>query len=64
MALFEVIELTDDMKKLVASGGDVNAIKAQAKKESMATFQKDGLTAVGAGKTSLEELQRVFQQKT
>ena len=63
MALFEAIELTDEMKALVARGADANAIKAQAKKEGMQIFQKDGLRAVAEGKTSLEELQRVFTQK-
>lgn len=63
MALFEAIEFTDSMKALVASGADANAIKAQAKKEGMQIFQKDGLRAVAEGKTSLEELQRVFTQK-
>jgi type II secretory ATPase GspE/PulE/Tfp pilus assembly ATPase PilB-like protein len=63
MALFEVLEVTPDMKTLIASGADAAALKAQARKEGMQAFQKDGLTAVGEGKTSLEELQRVFQQK-
>lgn len=64
MALFEMIELSEGMRPVVAAGGDAAAIKAQAKKENMQSFQKDGLAAVASGKTSLEELQRVFQQKT
>jgi type IV pilus assembly protein PilB len=63
MALFEVLEVTEDMKQVIASGADAAAIKAQARKEGMQAFQKDALTAVAEGKTSLEELQRVFQQK-
>jgi type IV pilus assembly protein PilB len=63
MALFEVLEVTEDMKKVIASGADAAALKAQARKEGMQAFQKDGLTAVAEGKTTLEELQRVFQQK-
>lgn len=63
MPLFEVLEVTEEMKALIASGADAAKLKAQAKKEGMPAFQKDGLAAVAEGKTSLEELQRVFQQK-
>jgi type II secretory ATPase GspE/PulE/Tfp pilus assembly ATPase PilB-like protein len=62
LGLFEAIEMTDGMKQVVAAGGGYDAIKAQAKKEKMQSFQADGLRAVAAGKTSLEELQRVFQK--
>lgn len=62
MALFEAIEMTDGMKEVVSRGGDAAAIKAQAKKENMQSFQSDGLRAVAEGRVSLEELQRVFQK--
>lgn len=61
MGLFEAIEMTDGMKEVVLAGGDYAAIKAQARKERMQSFQADGLRAVAEGETSLEELQRVFQ---
>ncbi len=61
IALIEVIEMTDAMKEVVAGGGDAIAIKAAARKEKMQSFQSDGLRLVGAGRTSLEELQRVFR---
>lgn len=63
MALFEAIDLNEEMRKIVAAGGDAAAIKAQARKDGMQSFQKDGLRAVAEGHTSLEELQRVFTQK-
>jgi type IV pilus assembly protein PilB len=61
--LTEFIEMTDGMKKIVAGGGDAAAIKAQARKEQMQSLNSDGLRLVGAGKTSLEELQRAFKTK-
>lgn len=61
--LTEFIEMTDAMKKVVASGGDAVAIKAQAKKEKMQSINSDGLRLVASGKTSLEELQRAFKSK-
>ncbi|MCA9053381.1 MAG: Flp pilus assembly complex ATPase component TadA [Planctomycetaceae bacterium] len=63
MALFEAIEMTDEIKKLVVQGADATALKAAARGVGMQGFQKDGLAAVAEGKTSLEELQRVFSQK-
>jgi type IV pilus assembly protein PilB len=59
--MVEFIEMTDGMKEVVAAGGDVNAIKQQARKEKMQSFHSDGLRLVAEGKTSLEELQRVFK---
>ena len=63
MALFEAVEMTEEIAKLVTGGADATKIKAAARTAGMQGFQKDGLTAVGEGKTSLEELQRVFTQK-
>ncbi len=60
-ALIEVIEMTDAVKEVVIAGGDAAAIKAAARKEKMQSFQSDGLRLVAAGKTSIEELQRVFK---
>lgn len=63
IALIEAIEVTDGIKKLISSGkADANAIKAQAKTEGMQSFTSDGLRMVALGKTSMEELQRVFKQ--
>ena len=61
--MIEVIEMTDGMKSVVAGGGDVGAIRRQAKEEKMQSYQSDGLRLVAEGKTSLEELQRAFKAK-
>ncbi len=60
-ALIEAIEMTEDVKEVVIAGGDAAAIKAAARKQKMQSFQSDGLRLVAAGKTSIEELQRVFK---
>jgi len=59
--MFEMIEMTDAMKQLVAQNPDVAEIKKLARQEKMTTLQSSGLQLVTAGKTSLEELQRVFK---
>jgi type II secretory ATPase GspE/PulE/Tfp pilus assembly ATPase PilB-like protein len=59
--LFELIEMTDAMRQLVAENPDVAEIKKLARAEGMTTLQGSGLDLVAKGKTSLEELQRVFK---
>jgi type IV pilus assembly protein PilB len=61
IAMFEYLEMTDEMRQLVASNPEAPAVKAQMRKEKMLMLQQDGLRLVAAGKTSLEELQRVFK---
>ncbi len=62
IALIEAIEVTDGIKQLILDKGDATALKAQARKDGMQSFQSDGLRMVALGKTSMEELQRVFKQ--
>lgn len=59
--VFELLEMTDAMRQLVASSPTAQAIKAQARKESMPSFQQNALLLVAKGRTSLEEVQRVFK---
>ncbi|MBX3436176.1 MAG: Flp pilus assembly complex ATPase component TadA [Planctomycetaceae bacterium] len=59
--LIEAIEISDPIKALILSGADPRQMKSQARKEGMQSFQSDGLRLVAEGKTSLEELQRVFK---
>ncbi len=62
-AMFELLEMTDSMRALAAAGASPQELKTQARKEKMLSFQQEGLKLVVEGKTSLEELQRVFQTK-
>jgi len=61
VAMIETIIVTDPIRKLIASGAPADQIKALARSEGGLTFHKDGLRLVAEGKTSLEELQRVFK---
>ena len=61
MAMIETIIVSDPIRKLIASGAASDQIKALARAEGCLTFHKDGLRLVAEGKTSLEELQRVFK---
>lgn len=60
-AMIETIIMSDPIRKLIAEGAPTDQIKALARAEGCLTFHKDGLRLVAEGKTSLEELQRVFK---
>ncbi len=60
-AMFEVLEMSPGMKELVNGELDAASIRAQMKRDKMTTLQHDGLRLVAEGKTSLEELQRIFK---
>jgi type IV pilus assembly protein PilB len=60
-AMLELITGSDSIRKLITQGATADQIKAQARAEGMLTLHKDGLRLVAEGKTSLEELQRVFK---
>ena len=60
-AMFEFIEMTDGMKQVIKEKGDANLIRTQMKRDKMLTLQQDALRLVAEGKTSLDEVQRVFR---
>lgn len=60
VAMIEMLEGTDGMREVIQQQPTPDAIKSQMRKEGMQTLQKDGMRLVVEGKTSLEELQRVF----
>jgi type II secretory ATPase GspE/PulE/Tfp pilus assembly ATPase PilB-like protein len=62
-AMFELVEMTEGIRQAVAAGKGPAELKALSRKENKITLQQEGLKLVVAGKTSLEELQRVFQPK-
>ena len=61
IAMIECIIVSDAIRKLIASSAPADQIKAAARTEGCTTFHRDGLRLVAEGKTSLEELQRVFK---
>jgi len=59
--MYEFLEVSDAIRELITSNPAADSIKAIISKEGMQTLQKDGLRLVAEGKTSLEELQRIFR---
>ena len=60
-AIFEVLSLTEPLRRLLLDGADTASLHAAAVGEGMAPLIDDGLAQVLAGVTSVEEVLRVVQ---
>jgi type IV pilus assembly protein PilB len=58
VALYEVMEVTDDLKELILVGASALELKKKALEGGMITLRKSGLIKVAAGMTTLEEVVR------
>lgn len=59
VGIFEILEVSKEIKKLITERQDSDVIAAQAVKEGMATMLDDGLMKVSQGVTTIEEILRV-----
>ncbi len=57
--IFEILELDDPLRRLIAAGAAESMVRAAAVESGMTPIGEDGLMKVMAGETSLEELRRV-----
>ncbi|MCB9850364.1 MAG: Flp pilus assembly complex ATPase component TadA [Phycisphaerales bacterium] len=58
VGVFELLIVSDAIRKLLAEGAPAKQIKAQARTEKMRYLQEDGLLKVIDGKTSMAEIMR------
>jgi type II secretory ATPase GspE/PulE/Tfp pilus assembly ATPase PilB-like protein len=56
MAIFEIMEITDSIAKLIVQKVDASVIKAKAIEEGMETLAGDGLRCIKNGSTTIEEV--------
>lgn len=59
IGVFEVLQITDEIRELINNKADASTIKQMAKKQGMTTMFEDGVKKVLSGKTTTEELLRV-----
>ncbi len=60
---FELLEVTDEIRELVAQNAPLSRIKATCRKNKMLYLQEQALRKVIAGVTSIEEVIRVSKKK-
>lgn len=59
MGVYEILEMTNEIRELIMANADADAIKAKAIEQGMTTMFDDGLEKVLNGTTTVEELLRV-----
>jgi type IV pilus assembly protein PilB len=58
IGLFEVMEITEDIRELVLSGASAMELKRKAMEEGMISLRMSGLSKIKTGSTSVEEVVR------
>ncbi|MBI5970284.1 MAG: type IV-A pilus assembly ATPase PilB [Deltaproteobacteria bacterium] len=59
IALYEVMPFSDSIKEMVLNGASSSELKRAAIKEGMKSLRMSGVTKIGEGTTSVEEIMRV-----
>ena len=62
VGIFEVLEIKDNIKKLIMEKADADQIQDQAIKNGMTTMLEDGIDKVISGITNIEEVIRVTKE--
>ena len=57
--MYEIMEVTPQLKHIISKGGEVEAIKAQSLKDGMHTLRMSATELVLDGTTSVQEMMRV-----
>jgi len=61
ICIIEMLEVTDEIRKLILDHADASKLENLAKQQGMRTMYQDGLQKVAQGVTSLDEILRVTQ---
>jgi type II secretory ATPase GspE/PulE/Tfp pilus assembly ATPase PilB-like protein len=64
IGLFEVLEVTPTLRKLITNKADIDVMLKQAVEEGMATMLDDGMEKVVQGITTIEEVLRVTKTES
>jgi len=56
MAVFEVMEVDDELSKLIVQRADANVIRRKAIERGLTTLSTDGIRLIKAGKTTIDEV--------
>jgi type II secretory ATPase GspE/PulE/Tfp pilus assembly ATPase PilB-like protein len=62
LGIFELLDVDEDMRRLMVTRSDSNVLKAQAIQSGMRSLRDDGWNKVLAGITTADEVMRVTQE--
>ena len=61
--IYELLEVDDDIRRVILQGSDSSTIRAVADKKGMKGMKADGADKIVKGITSVEEVLRVTQEE-
>ncbi len=61
IGIFELVEMTDELKQQLVRGFDLSAVRQQLRANDVATLRDDAWAKVSAGLTTVEEVVRVLE---
>jgi general secretion pathway protein E len=62
MGIFELMEINDEIRKLIMSNADASVLTRVARQNGMRNLREDGWKKIAEGITSVEEVMRVTQE--
>ncbi len=62
MGIFELMEVNDEIRKLIMNGEDAGVLTRAARKDGMRNLREDGWRKIRAGLTTVAEVMRVTQE--
>jgi general secretion pathway protein E len=62
LGIFELMEVNDEMRKLIMNGDDAGVLTRAARKNGMRNLREDGWRKIRDGVTTVEEVMRVTQE--
>lgn len=62
VGIFELMELNEEIRRLIISGADASVLTQAARRNGMRTLREDGWEKVAAGVTTADEIIRVTQE--
>ncbi|MFN7921855.1 MAG: type II secretion system ATPase GspE [Bryobacteraceae bacterium] len=62
VGIFEMMQLSDELRRLIMKNEDASILTAQARKEGMTTLREDGWDKVARGVSTVDEVLRVTQE--
>ena len=58
MALFEILQMNDELRELVANQASTALVRSEARSHGMRTLRESGLMALYEGQTTIDEIVR------
>src|SRR6204780_2019164 len=62
MGIFEMMDLTDDIRKMIMNNADASALTQAARRNGMRNLREDGWMKIREGVTGVDEVMRVTQE--